>query len=158
MLKRLLMRSPRATLKPTLLPMSRATMLSPKRSFCRHSSLVAHSSQSKWQGITAITGEEVQRAIDEHKRIKLVASLRLLPENNSIEGSLEARVQPLALPLNDPLARVDGVLNALTIQTDTLSEVTIIGPGAGRLQTGQGLLADIIACAVASSRGLQLHS
>jgi len=110
------------------------------------------------QGITAITGEEVQQAIDEHKRIKLVASLRLLPENNSIEGSLEARVQPLALPLNDPLARVDGVLNALTIQTDSLSEVTIIGPGAGRLQTGQGLLADIIACAVASSRGLQLHS
>jgi len=39
------------------------------------------------------------------------------------------------------------VLNALTIKTDTLSEVTIIGPGAGRLQTGQGLLADIVACA-----------
>jgi homoserine dehydrogenase len=103
------------------------------------------------QGITAITREQVQRAIDEHKRIKLVASLRLLSSNEQIETALEARVEPLALPLSDPLARVDGVLNALTIQADTLSEVTIIGPGAGRLQTGQGLLADIIACATASS-------
>ena len=51
------------------------------------------------------------------------------------------------LPLTDPLARVDGVTNALTIHSDTLSEVTIIGPGAGSVQTGQGLLADVLACA-----------
>jgi homoserine dehydrogenase len=50
------------------------------------------------------------------------------------------------LPLTDPLARVDGVTNALTIHSDTLSEVTIIGPGAGRIHTGQGLLADVLAC------------
>ncbi len=99
------------------------------------------------QGITAITKEQVRDAIDQDKRIKLVASLRLLPGNDQKETTLEARVEPLALPLSDPLARVDGVLNALTIQADTLSEVTIIGPGAGPLQTGQGLLADIIACA-----------
>ncbi len=98
------------------------------------------------QGITAITREQMQQAIEQNKRIKLVASLRLLSGNDQKETALEARVEPLALPLSDPLARVDGVLNALTIQTDTLSEVTIIGPGAGRLQTGQGLLADIIAC------------
>ncbi len=110
------------------------------------------------QGITTITREQMQQAIEQNKRIKLVASLSLLSGNDQKETALEARVEPLALPLSDPLARVDGVLNALTIQTDTLSEVTIIGPGAGRLQTGQGLLADIIACAVASSRGLQLHS
>jgi len=38
-------------------------------------------------------------------------------------------------------------MNAITIHTDTLPEVTVIGPGAGRLQTGQGLLADLIAIA-----------
>ena len=53
----------------------------------------------------------------------------------------------MELPESDHQARVDGVLNAITIQTDTLPEVTIIGPGAGRLQTGQGLLADLIAVA-----------
>ncbi len=99
------------------------------------------------QGITAVTREQVQQAIDQQRRIKLVASLRLLAGNDGKEPVLEARVEPLALPLTDPLAHVDGVMNALTIHTDTLSEVTIVGPGAGRLQTGQGLLADIIACA-----------
>jgi homoserine dehydrogenase len=99
------------------------------------------------QGITNITREQVQRAIEQDKRIKLIASLRMLPGNDGEMPSLEACVQPVALPLSDPLARVDGVMNALTISTDTLSEVTITGPGAGRIATGQGLLADIIACA-----------
>jgi homoserine dehydrogenase len=98
------------------------------------------------QGITGITKEQVQQAIEQNKSIKLVASLRLLPANHGNEEALVASVEPLALPLTDPLARVDGVMNALTIQTDTLSELTLIGPGAGRLQTGQGLLADLLAC------------
>ncbi len=99
------------------------------------------------QGITTITREQVQQAIEQDKRIKLVASLRLLAGDERKEKALEARVEPVALPLSDPLSRVDGVMNALTIATDTLSEVTIIGPGAGRVATGQGLLADVIACA-----------
>ena len=99
------------------------------------------------QGITTIKREQVQQAIEQDKRIKLVASLRLLAGDGRKEKVLEARVEPVALPLSDPLARVDGIMNALTIATDTLSEVTIIGPGAGRDATGQGLLADVIACA-----------
>ncbi|HYK85944.1 MAG TPA: homoserine dehydrogenase [Ktedonobacteraceae bacterium] len=95
------------------------------------------------QGITAITREQVQQASHENKRIKLIASLQLDPTSKQ----LEARVEPVALPLDDPLARIDGVINALTVQSDTLPEVTIIGPGAGRLATGQGLLADLLAIA-----------
>jgi homoserine dehydrogenase len=98
------------------------------------------------QGITNITREQVQRATDQGQRIKLIASLRLLTDDDGKESALDARVEPLALPLSDPLARVDGVMNAISIQADTLSEVTIIGPGAGGIQTGQGLLADVIAC------------
>lgn len=99
--------------------------------------------QVQRQGITAITKEQVLQALDAGKRIKLVASLQLASE--SVDAALDARVEPVALPLHDPLAGVDGVMNAVTFQADTLSEVTIIGPGAGRLQTGQGLLADLIA-------------
>src|SRR5579875_2723048 len=103
------------------------------------------------RGITTITKEQMQQAKEQGKRIKLVATLRL-PQEPSSEAStqaapLEVRVEPTALPESDPLARVDGVLNAITIQTDTLPEVTIIGPGAGRIQTGQGLLTDLIAVA-----------
>jgi homoserine dehydrogenase len=97
------------------------------------------------KGITAITREQVQQAITAGQRIKLIASLRMLADQTG--ERLEARVEPVALPENDPLARVDGVMNALTFQADTLSSVTVIGPGAGRLQTGQGLLADLIALA-----------
>ena len=61
----------------------------------------------------------------------------------------DPRVEPIALPLSDPLARIDGLLNAIQIQTDTPAEVTVIGPGAGRFQAGQGMLADLISIAKA---------
>ncbi len=98
------------------------------------------------EGITAITREQIQAVIDQDKRIKLIATLRMFPHGIGQNMNLEARVEPTVVPLTDPLARVDGVTNALTIHTDTLSEVTIIGPGAGSMQTGQGLLADVLAC------------
>ncbi len=97
------------------------------------------------RGITTLTKEQVQQASNEGKRIKLIASLQIGTANETT--TLEARVEPVSLPLHDPLARVDGVMNAITFQTDTLSEVTVIGPGAGRLQTGQGLLSDLISVA-----------
>lgn len=97
------------------------------------------------RGITAITKEQVQQAMRDGQRIKLIASLQVVSDIG--DAPLDARVEPVALPISDPLAYVDGVTNALTFQTDTLSDVTVIGPGAGRLQTGQGLLADLIAIA-----------
>jgi homoserine dehydrogenase len=109
-------------------------------------------------GITQLSSEQTQQALDQGKRIKHVSSLRLLSEDGtevsratadsgSIPTLLEARVEPQALPLSDPLARIDGLLDAITIQTDTAQEVTVIGPGAGRFQAGQGMLADLIAIA-----------
>ena len=98
------------------------------------------------EGITAITREQIQSVNDQDKRMKLIASLRLLSDGAKQKKILEARVEPTVLPLTDPLACDDGVTNALTIHSDTLSEVTIIGPGAGSIQTGQGLLADVLAC------------
>jgi len=98
------------------------------------------------KGITAMTREQIQTVHDQDKRIKLIASLRMMSDGDGKNTILEARVEPTALPLTDPLARIDGVTNALTIHSDTLHEVTIIGPGAGSIQTGQGLLADVLAC------------
>ena len=97
--------------------------------------------QVEREGITALSEEDVQQAQRTGRRIKLVASLQ------RTDDGVVASVGPQALPLDDPLASVDGVQNALTIQTDTLAQVTISGPGAGGVQTAQGLLADMIACA-----------
>src|SRR5437764_14482384 len=115
-------------------------------------------SQVVREGITTLNREQVQQAVDQGKRIKHVASLRLLSldgtevsrataDNGIIPTRLEARVEPLALPLTDPLARIDGLLNAIHIQTDTEAEVTVIGPRAGRFQARQRMLADLIAIA-----------
>ena len=115
-------------------------------------------SQVERRGITTITRDQVQQADAQGERIKHVASLRLLSldgtvvsretaDSGTVPTRLEARVEPIALPLSDPLARVDGLLNAIVIQTDTPQEVTVIGPGAGRFQAGQGMLADLIAIA-----------
>ncbi len=97
------------------------------------------------QGITTITKEHMRQAANNNARIKLIASLQATHELG--DTPLEARVEPIELSLSDPLARVDGAMNAITLETDTLSSVTIIGPGAGRLETGQGLLSDLIAIA-----------
>src|SRR5713226_9676330 len=110
------------------------------------------------RGITTLTSVQMQQALSEGKRIKHVASLRLLSEdgkevlratadNETAPTLLEARVEPIALALGDPLARIDGLLNAIAIQTDTPQEVMVIGPGAGPFQAGQGMLADLIAIA-----------
>ena len=110
------------------------------------------------RGITTLTGEQMQQALSEGKRIKHIASLRLLSmdgaevsretaDNGTVPTRLEARVEPIALALSDPLARIDGLLNSIAVQTDTPQEVTVIGPGAGRFQAGQGMLADLIAIA-----------
>ena len=98
------------------------------------------------EGIIAITREQVQAAIEQDNRIKLIASLHRVTRGDGQDAILEARVEPTVLPVTDALARVDGVTNAITIHSDTLSEVTIVGPGAGSIQTGQGLLADVLAC------------
>ncbi len=97
--------------------------------------------QVQLRGITAITSDQMVSAVERGHRIKLIASLRLETE----DGTLDASVEPVELPLTDPLARVDGVLNAISIESDTLPDVTIIGPGAGPTQTAQGLMSDLIA-------------
>ena len=97
------------------------------------------------QGITHLTSDEVKQAQAEGKRWKLIARLRRLGDR------LEASVSPQAIPLTDPLAGVSGVTNAITYVTDLLGEVTLVGPGAGRRETGFALLADLLAIHRASS-------
>ena len=86
------------------------------------------------RGVDGIAPRIVQQAVRDGSRIRLVATVT----------PSEVSVEPLPLPLADPLARIDGVMNALTIETDTVRQVTIIGPGAGQEQAGQGMFADLV--------------
>ena len=96
------------------------------------------------RGITGVTRAELDKAARTGARIKLVASLEPSPDG------LEARVEPAQLAAGDPLARVDGVTNAVVCRAEPVGEVTIIGPGAGPELAGQGVLSDLIAVASAT--------
>ena len=47
-------------------------------------------------------------------------------------GGLAARVEPIAVGTDDPLASVDGVMNAVVCRADPVGQVVVIGPGPGR--------------------------
>ena len=87
------------------------------------------------RGISDITLADIETARANGERWKLIA------EANPNGGSVE----PMRVPLTDPLANVSGGTNALTFSTDLMGDVTIIGSGAGKLETGSAILSDILA-------------
>ena len=89
-------------------------------------------------GITALTQSDVAAARSAGERWKLIGSLE------KTEAGLKASVKPQRLPLAHPLAGVSGATNAIHFSTDYLGEVTLIGPGAGRLPTGYAVIEDIL--------------
>lgn len=91
------------------------------------------------QGITCITPEKIKEARESGFTVKLIAGL------SNVNGVLYAYVTPKEIPLTHPLASIKGATNAVSIKTDNLGEITLIGPGAGRRETGQALLTDLIA-------------
>ncbi len=48
------------------------------------------------------------------------------------------------IDLSHPLAGVNGATNAITFTTDLMGDITIVGAGAGRIETGFSILTDII--------------
>jgi homoserine dehydrogenase len=92
-------------------------------------------------GITEITPPDIEAAASDGKRHKLIG--RVWRDGDAVR----AAVAPQLVELDHPLAGVGGATNAMTITTDTLGDVTIVGPGAGRRETGFSLLNDLIAIA-----------
>lgn len=91
------------------------------------------------EGITGITREMVAAAAATGERWKLIA--RVWRDGSTTR----AAVRPMRLMVEHPLAGVDGATNALTLSTDLLGNVTIIGPGAGGVATGFAILSDLLA-------------
>jgi homoserine dehydrogenase len=89
-------------------------------------------------GITEITPAQIEAAGADGKRYKLIG--RVWRDGDQVRGS----VGPQLMDVNHPLSGVGGATNAMTISTDTLGDVTVVGPGAGRRETGFSLLCDLI--------------
>lgn len=90
------------------------------------------------KGITEISSEAIVDAKVRGKRFKLIG--KVWRDGNKVKGS----VAPEEVDLSHPLAGVMGATNAITYSTDTLGDVTIVGPGAGKVETGYSTLIDII--------------
>ena len=89
-------------------------------------------------GIAKLTSADIEKAKAAGKRIKLLAGVDR--NKNAITGY----VRPTEIDASHPLAGVSGVTNAVSIVTDNLGEITIIGPGAGARETAQGILSDML--------------
>lgn len=76
---------------------------------------------------------------------------RLVGEVRRIGDGWRASVQPRRLPVDDPLARVQGVANLVAFESEALGTVTVSGPGAGAAPTGHALVADLLAVHRAAS-------
>jgi len=82
----------------------------------------------KIEGIRKVTPEQAKQ------KTKLVA----YADKNT------AYVRPIKLASDDMLACVNGVMNAIELETDTLGKIYSMGPGAGRTQTAQAALTDLV--------------
>jgi homoserine dehydrogenase len=91
------------------------------------------------EGITHVTSTDIAYAKEFGFIIKLLGIAKL------VDGEIEARVHPTMLPATSPLARVDGVYNAIQLVGDAVGDLVLYGQGAGSMPTGQAVVSDIIA-------------
>ena len=89
------------------------------------------------EGITNISIDDIHAAADLGYRIKLLGVAQ------RTDSGIEQRVHPTMVPLDSVIAQVDGVTNAVAIESDILGELLMVGPGAGGNATASAVLGDI---------------
>jgi len=90
------------------------------------------------KGIRNITPEDVAVAQDLGYVVKLVGSIEETP------SGIAAEVTPTFLPKAHPLASVNGVMNAVFVESIGIGESMYYGPGAGQKPTATSVVADIV--------------
>jgi len=90
------------------------------------------------EGITTISQADIKVAGDLGYRIKLLGIAQ-----RSNDG-IDQRVHPTLVPKTSAIAGVDGVLNAVALETDHVHELLLAGPGAGGPPTASSVLSDIL--------------
>jgi homoserine dehydrogenase len=94
-------------------------------------------------GIAGVTAAEIAGAAALGLSMKLVADVRA----GGPDERLEASVLPTAVPLADPLGRIDGVTNRVEVRAEPLGSIAFTGPGAGGPPSATAILADLLAIA-----------
>jgi homoserine dehydrogenase len=101
-----------------------------------------HLDQVPYEGIEAITADDMEYARD------LGLGLKLIGTAERVGGGLSVRVHPVFLYGEHPLASVNGPFNAVTIESQAITEITLSGTGAGGPQTASAVLGDVISAMI----------
>ena len=101
-----------------------------------------HLDQVRYEGIEQITADDMAYAQE------LGLGLKLIGTAERIDGGINVRVHPAFLYAEHPLASVHGPFNAVTVESDAITEITLSGPGAGGPQTASAVLGDVISAMI----------
>jgi homoserine dehydrogenase len=101
-----------------------------------------HLDQVRYEGIEHIQPDDLEYAQE------LGLGLKLIGTAERVAGGLSVRVHPAFLYPGHPLASINGPFNAVTVESDTITEITMSGPGAGGPQTASAVLGDVISAMI----------
>jgi homoserine dehydrogenase len=90
------------------------------------------------QGINEITSEQIEAAEKRGLRFKHIASIS--QEGDRIIGS----VKPVLIEKSHPFYNIEGVENAVNVQSDIVGSITLHGPGAGMFPTASAVIEDLV--------------
>jgi len=97
-----------------------------------------HLDQVPYEGIEHIAPDDLEYARE------FGLALKLLGTAERVDGGLSVRVHPVFLYPGHPLASVTGPFNAVTVESEAITEITMSGPGAGGPQTASAVLGDLV--------------
>jgi homoserine dehydrogenase len=107
-----------------------------------------HLDQVVYEGIEHLTGVDMEYAKEFGLGLKLVGTAE------RVNGGISVRVHPVFLYGGHPLASVHGPFNAVTVESDEITEVTLSGPGAGGPQTATAVLGDVVSAMIPPASGV----
>ena len=71
-------------------------------------------------------------------------TIKMMATGRRTEAGIDVRVHPTLVPADDPMAGVDGVLNAVAVSGEPLGTVVLQGPGAGAGATASAVAGDLL--------------
>ncbi|HEU4702131.1 MAG TPA: homoserine dehydrogenase [Conexibacter sp.] len=101
-----------------------------------------HLDQVVYEGIEQIAPDDIEYARE------LGLGLKLIGTAERVDGGLSVRVHPAFLYPGHPLASVNGPFNAVTVESEAITEITMSGPGAGGPQTASAVLGDVVSAMI----------
>ena len=101
-----------------------------------------HLDQVRYEGIEQIQPDDLEYARELRLELKLIGTAE------RVGDGLSVRVHPIFLYPGHPLASVGGPFNAVTVESEAITEITMSGPGAGGPQTASAVLGDVISAMI----------